>query len=63
MQLAGSPPPNADLVTMLWYWKGQARDIALSAGMAAVTASEETVYTRYSPDSGAANTATPHVAI
>lgn len=52
-----------DLVTMLWYWKGQARDIALSAGMAAVTASEETVYTRYSPDSGAANTATPHVAI
>ena len=29
----------------------------MSAGMAAVTASEETVYTRYSPDSGAANTA------
>ena len=23
----------ADLVTMLWYWKGQAREMALSAGM------------------------------
>ena len=45
----------------MWYWKGQAREIALSAGMAAVTASEETVYTRYSPERGAANTATPHV--
>ena len=24
---------SADLVTMLWYWKGQAREMALSAGM------------------------------
>ena len=32
-----------DLVTMLWYWKGQAREMALSAGMERDSDSEDTV--------------------